>query len=79
VKLRVSLPAEVVDAIEGCDALDGCDAYARDAGLPSRSAVVHRAVRALRNVDLEPDVAEAWTEGESSGAAGVWSAACPDG
>jgi hypothetical protein len=59
VKLRVSLPAEVVDAI------DGYDAYTRGAGLPSRSAVVHRAVRALRNVDLEPDDAETWTDGES--------------
>jgi Arc/MetJ-type ribon-helix-helix transcriptional regulator len=69
-KLSVSLPDEDVAAL---------DAYARTAGLPSRSAALQHAVRLLRHVDLEDDYAAAWEEWESSGAQAAWEATVGDG
>lgn len=49
--LSVSLPDEDVAVL---------DEYARTSGLPSRSAVVRRAIRMLRLPALEQDYAAAW-------------------
>jgi Arc/MetJ-type ribon-helix-helix transcriptional regulator len=62
-KLSVSLSEEDVAVL---------DAYARTAGLPSRSAALQRAVRLLRHAGLEDDYAAAWEEWESSGARAAW-------
>lgn len=55
------------------------DEYARASGLPSRSAVVQRAVRLLRYADLEQDYAAAWEDWESSGDRAAWEGAAGDG
>ena len=62
-KLSVSLPEEDVAAL---------DAYARAAGLKSRSAAVLCAIRLLRYPDLEDDYAAAW---EATAADGLSDAA----
>lgn len=69
-KVSVSLPAEDVAAL---------DEYARAAGLKSRSAAVLRAIRMLRNPDLEEDYAFAWNEWEASGERAAWDATVADG
>jgi Arc/MetJ-type ribon-helix-helix transcriptional regulator len=69
-KLSVSLPVEDVAVL---------DEYARAAGLPSRSAAVHHAVRMLRLPDLEQDYEAAWKEWEASGDPTVWGATTADG
>ena len=69
-KLSVSLPEEDVAAL---------DEYARAAGLKSRSAAVQRAIRLLRQRDLEQDYAAAWDEWESSGDAPAWEVSSADG
>jgi Arc/MetJ-type ribon-helix-helix transcriptional regulator len=69
-KLSISLPDEDVAAL---------DAYARTAGLTSRSAALQHAVRLLRHADLEDDYAAAWEEWESSGAQAAWEEAVGDG
>jgi Arc/MetJ-type ribon-helix-helix transcriptional regulator len=68
-KLSVSLPEEDVATL---------DEYARAAGLKSRSAAVQRAIRLLRQRDLEQDYAAAWAEWESSGAQD-WEVTTADG
>jgi Arc/MetJ-type ribon-helix-helix transcriptional regulator len=68
-KLSVSLSAEDLAML---------DAYARDAGLPSRSAAVQRAIRLLRSADLEQDYADAWDEWEATDR-GVWERTDADG
>jgi Arc/MetJ-type ribon-helix-helix transcriptional regulator len=70
VKLSVSLPEADIDTL---------DTYARTAGLASRSAAIHHAVRLLRESDLEHDYEAAWDEWESSGAAAAWAGATADG
>lgn len=69
-KLSVSLPDEDVTAL---------DAYARAAGLKSRSAAVHHAIGLLRSPDLEDDYTAAWDEWEASGDAAAWEATAADG
>lgn len=69
-KLSVSLPAEDVAIL---------DEFARTAGLPSRSAALHHAVRMLRLRDLEQDYAAAWDEWEASGEQAAWDATSADG
>ncbi|GAA1540627.1 ribbon-helix-helix domain-containing protein [Nocardioides humi] len=69
-KLSVSLAADDVALI---------DEIARRDGLPSRSAVVQRALRQLRIVALEDDYAQAWQEWEESGDAADWDALAGDG
>jgi len=69
-KLSVSLPEEDVAAL---------DAYARAAGLKSRSAAVLCAIRLLRYPDLEDDYAAAWDEWQSSGEQAAWEASAADG
>jgi Arc/MetJ-type ribon-helix-helix transcriptional regulator len=69
-KLSVSLPVEDVAVL---------DEYARVAGLPSRSAAVHHAVRMLRLPELEQDYEAAWSEWEGSGDHAAWSVTVTDG
>jgi len=69
-KLSVSLPDEDVAYL---------DAYARGAGLPSRSAALHRAVRLLHSSALGIEYADAWLEWEESGDAEVWETVEADG
>lgn len=63
-KLSVSLPDEDVAIL---------DEFARSAGLPSRSAAVHRAVGMLRLPKLEQDYEAAWQEWEAAGDEAAWS------
>lgn len=69
-KLSVSLPAEDVDFLDG---------YAREAGLPSRSAALHRAVRLLRVAELSADYESAWDEWARSDDASAWELTTGDG
>ena len=69
-KLSVSLPDEDVEFL---------DQYARSQGYPSRSAVVHRAVRLLRAAELGRDYVAAWDEWSGSEAANPWDATVGDG
>lgn len=69
-KLSVSLPDEDVAIL---------DDFARTAGLPSRSAALHHAVRMLRLPDLEQDYEAAWQEWEDSGDRAAWSVTAADG
>lgn len=55
------------------------DEFARTAGLPSRSAAVHHAVRMLRLPDLEQDYEAAWQEWVTSGDEAAWSVSATDG
>lgn len=70
VKLSVSLSPDDVDAL---------DAYARSAGLKSRSAAIQQAIRMLGNSELEDAYAAAWQEWEDSGEADSWAATADDG
>ena len=69
-KLSVSLPDEDVEFL---------DAYAAEQGFPSRSAVVHRAVRLLRASELGAAYEDAWDEWEAAGEADAWEATTADG
>lgn len=69
-KISVSLPDEDVAAL---------DDHARRAGLRSRSAAVHQAVRLLRSVELEDDYAAAWEEWDRSGEREAWETTTADG
>jgi len=64
-KLSVSLPDEDVEFL---------DAYAKSAGIASRSAVVHKAVRLLRDSELGASYEAAWREWNDAGAATGWDA-----
>jgi Arc/MetJ-type ribon-helix-helix transcriptional regulator len=55
------------------------DERARKSGTPSRSAVLHEAVRMLRSIDLEADYAAAWHEGDSTGEREEWQSTSGDG
>lgn len=69
-KLSVSLSDEELAVL---------DAYVHNAGLPSRSAGIQRAIRMLRFPNLEQDYRDAWTEWSDSGEAEVWESATGDG
>ena len=68
-KVSVSIPDEDVRFL---------DDYAREQGLDSRSAAVHRAVRLLRTVELAAAYESAWEEWAGSDAAD-WEVAAGDG
>jgi Arc/MetJ-type ribon-helix-helix transcriptional regulator len=68
-KVRVSLPAEDVAFL---------DAYAQSQGLSSRSAVVHKAVRLLRDADLALAYEDAFLSWEDSSAAAEWDVTSTD-
>jgi Arc/MetJ-type ribon-helix-helix transcriptional regulator len=69
-KLSVSLPAEDVEFL---------DAYANEHTSPSRSAVVHEAIHALRLRELGAEYRAAWEEWSAGGDAGLWDATSGDG
>jgi Arc/MetJ-type ribon-helix-helix transcriptional regulator len=69
-KLSVSLPDGDVEYL---------DAYARTQGHKSRSAVLHKAVRALRATELGSAYEDAWEDWESAGEAAAWDSTADDG
>ena len=69
-KVSVSLPDEDVEFL---------DSYAAEQGFDSRSAVLHKAVRLLRAVELGDAYEDAWREWETAGDADAWEAVVPDG
>jgi Arc/MetJ-type ribon-helix-helix transcriptional regulator len=69
-KVSVSLPDVDVEFL---------DDYAEREGYPSRSAVLHKAVRLLRASELGEAYEAAWTEWETDGAAALWDATSGDG
>lgn len=69
-KLSISLSEEDLAVL---------DRFADAAGLPSRSAVIQRAIRMLGDPDLDDAYAAAWEEWESSGDADAWDSALADG
>lgn len=69
-KLSVSLPDEDVEFL---------DSFAKEQGIESRSAVVHKAVRLLRATQLGDAYAEAWDDWSSSDDAERWDSAVGDG
>ena len=62
-KVSVSLPDEDVEFL---------DTYAQAQGLPSRSAVLHKAVRLLRGAELAPAYEHAFASWEESEDAADW-------
>jgi Arc/MetJ-type ribon-helix-helix transcriptional regulator len=69
-KVSVSLPGEDVQFL---------DAYAREQGLESRSAAVHRAVRLLRTAELGGTYEAAWDEWAAQDDDGLWDSTTGDG
>ena len=69
-KVSMSLPEGDVEFL---------DSYARTQGYPSRSAVLHKAVRLLRAAELGDAYEEAWGEWAATGEAEVWEVATGDG
>jgi Arc/MetJ-type ribon-helix-helix transcriptional regulator len=69
VKLSVSLPEDDVAFL---------DAYAEAQGIASRSAALHKAVRALRATELGAAYEEAWDEWDATEAES-WDATVADG
>lgn len=69
-KVSVSLPEEDIEFL---------DAYADAQGFASRSAVLHKAVRLLRAVELSGDYQEAWQDWNASGDEKLWDATVTDG
>ncbi len=55
------------------------DAYAKEHAVPSRSAVVHRAIQAFRLNELPEAYGEAWAEWGSGNEAGDWDTVVGDG
>jgi len=69
-KVSVSLPGDDVQFL---------DAYAKEQGLESRSAALHRAVRLLRTAELSGTYEAAWEEWAADGEASLWESASSDG
>ncbi len=69
-KVSVSLPGEDVQFL---------DEYAREQGLESRSAALHRAVRLLRTAELGGSYEAAWDEWAARGEADPWESTTGDG
>jgi Arc/MetJ-type ribon-helix-helix transcriptional regulator len=69
VKVSVSLPDEDVEFL---------DAYAAEQGFESRSAVLHKAVRLLKAVELGGAYEQAWREWETTGEADAWDTVAAD-
>jgi Arc/MetJ-type ribon-helix-helix transcriptional regulator len=66
----VSLPEDDVEYL---------DAYARERGLASRSAAVHKAVRLLRASELGEAYEQAWNDWDASEDAELWNNVTADG
>ena len=58
------------------DDVEFLDAYASEAGLPSRSAALHKAVSLLRALELSEDYQDAWA---GSGEGDLWEPTSADG
>jgi Arc/MetJ-type ribon-helix-helix transcriptional regulator len=69
-KVSVSLPGDDVEFL---------DAYAKEQGLDSRSAALHRAVRLLRTAELGGTYDAAWSEWRAEGDAELWESTTGDG
>ena len=69
-KLSVSLPDEDVEFL---------DAYAQARGLPSRSAVVHKAVRLLKGAELAPAYEDAFMSWDEPAGSAEWDLVSGDG
>jgi Arc/MetJ-type ribon-helix-helix transcriptional regulator len=69
-KVSMSLPEDDVAFL---------DSYAQTQGYPSRSAVLHKAVRLLRAAELTNAYEDAWSEWAASGEAALWEVASGDG
>jgi Arc/MetJ-type ribon-helix-helix transcriptional regulator len=68
-KVSISLPDEDVEFL---------DSYAQAQGLPSRSAVLHKAVRLLRGTELAPAYEDAFLSWEESEEDADWDATSSD-
>jgi Arc/MetJ-type ribon-helix-helix transcriptional regulator len=69
-KMSVSLPEGDVEFL---------DAYARDQGIGSRSAALHKAVGLLRAAQLADAYEDAWASWTASDEAGAWESTAADG
>ncbi len=69
-KVSVSLPGEDVQFL---------DEYAKEQGLESRSAALHRAVRLLRTAELGGTYEAAWDEWAAEGDGTLWESTTGDG
>ena len=69
-KVSVSLPGEDVQFL---------DEYAKEQGLESRSAALHRAVRLLRTAELGATYEAAWKEWAAQGDGPLWESTTGDG
>jgi antitoxin MazE9 len=69
-KMSVSLPDEDVEFL---------DAYAAAQGIPSRSAVVHKAVRLLKASEMGSSYEDAFQDWEESGDEAAWDVTVDDG
>jgi Arc/MetJ-type ribon-helix-helix transcriptional regulator len=70
VKVSVSLPGEDVQFL---------DEYAKEQGLESRSAALHRAVRLLRTAELGGTYQAAWEEWAAEDDGTLWESTTGDG
>ncbi|MBI3747020.1 MAG: ribbon-helix-helix protein, CopG family [Chloroflexi bacterium] len=69
-KVSISLPGDDVEFL---------DAYAREQGLESRSAAVHRALRLLRTAELAGTYEAAWDEWAATDEGSLWEPTAGDG
>jgi Arc/MetJ-type ribon-helix-helix transcriptional regulator len=69
-KVSMSLPTEDVQFL---------DEYAREQGLGSRSAALHKAIRLLRVAELGADYELAWEEWDKTADAEAWDQTTGDG
>lgn len=69
-KLSVSIPENDLAFL---------DEYAKREHLPSRSAALQQAVRALKVAELSAEYAAAWEEFDASGDAALWDLTVGDG
>lgn len=69
-KVSVSLPPDDVEYL---------DAYAQAQGFPSRSAVLHKAVRLLRASALGAAYEDAWADWAGSADEAAWDSVAIDG
>ena len=69
-KVSVSLPGEDVQFL---------DEYAKEQGLESRSAALHRAVRLLRTAELGGTYEAAWEEWARKDDGTLWESTSADG
>ena len=69
-KVSVSLPGEDVQFL---------DDYAKEQGLDSRSAALHRAVRLLRTAELGGTYQAAWEEWAAQDEGILWESTAGDG